>query len=206
MSQALKSTVLSQQQMQRVVSFARMKHEAQDFDHTMDHIQLTVRIAEYLAEKEGADPEVCIVAAYLHDIAKNNSAQHARTGAEMAGEFLGELGAPATFIEQVSYAISQHDNDLPKQTREAAILWDADKLQSIGPLGFARVFGYRMVFGNRHIYSAVEMARNYTDFFYKRFYTKTGREIAERLHGFMGEFYRLYDATINVTFEQVLSK
>lgn len=204
MWQGLKSPVLSRGQKERIVSFAKKKHEAQDINHTMDHIKLTVRIAAYLAEKESADTDVCVVAAYLHDIAKNNSTQHAHTGARMAREFLNELKAPEEFVEQVSYAISQHDNDLPKQSKEAEILWDADKLQSIGPLGFARVFGYRMVYGNRSIYSAVEAAKEYAEFFYERFYTKTGRDIARNLHNFMKEFYRLYGAIINVRLDTLI--
>ena len=204
MSPVPRTTVLDTQQMEKIIAFARVKSYLQDFDHTMDHIELTAEIARCLAYKEGADIEVCVVAAYLHDIAKNSSKEHARTGAEEAKEFLKEIGAPESFINEVRYAISQHDNDLPKNTREAEILWDADKLQSIGPLGFARVYGYRMVYGTRQVYSSVSMAKDYTDFFYDRFYTNTGRKISLNLRRLMQQFYRSYGAIVNVKLDDLL--
>ena len=196
--------VLSQNQMDQIINFAEEKHEQQDFDHTMWHIELTARIARYLAAKEFADIEACAVASYLHDIAKNNSGKHAIAGADEAKVFLREIGAPKTFVDQVHYAISQHDNDLPKKTKEAKVLWDADKLQSIGPLGFARIFGYRLFYEEQDIRFAAEKARQYLNFYCERFYTNTGREIAQRMHNFMKEFYHLYDNTINVKFEELL--
>jgi uncharacterized protein len=190
--------------MEKIVAFARVKSYLHDFDHTMDHIELTAEIARYLADREGADTEVCVVAAYLHDIAKNSSNEHAMTGAAEAKDFLKEIEAPESFIDKVQYAISQHDNDLPKNTKEAEVLWDADKLQSIGPLGFARVYGYRMVYGTREVYSSVAMAREYTEFFYDRFYTDTGRKIALNLKYLMQQFNRSYDAIVNVKLDDLL--
>lgn len=70
------SPVLSRAQLDEIIDFAKGKHSSQDFDHTFWHIELTVRIAEYLAERERANKEVCVIAAYLHDIAKNNSERH----------------------------------------------------------------------------------------------------------------------------------
>ena len=197
------SPALNQHQMEEIVAFAEAKCKLQDFDHTLDHVELTVEIAKYLAGKESADTEACVVSAYLHDIAKNSSQEHARVGAEEAKEFLKQIQAPDSFIDQVHYAISQHDNESPKRSKEAEVLWDADKLQSIGPLGFARVFGYRMVYDKRQVYGAVEQARKYADFFYDRFYTATGRAIARNLCSFMQDFYRLYDAVVSVKFDEL---
>lgn len=194
--------VLSQKQHDKIISFAKEKHAFQDFDHTFWHIELTVRVAEYLAEQEGANKEVCTVAAYLHDIAKNSSDKHSSDGAKEAKRFLEEIKAPDSFIDQVCYAISQHDNDLPKKIKEAEVLWDADKLQSIGPLGFARIFGYRLYYEKPDIRYAAERTREYLRFFYERFYTKTGQKIAQKMRKYMDEFYQLYDATINVNFDE----
>jgi len=197
------SPVLSREQLDRIIEFSQGRHRLQDFDHTFWHIELTVRIAEFLAEREGADKEVCAVAAYLHDIAKNNSERHSSDGAEEASNFLASLEVPGSFIKQVHYAISQHDNDRPKETLEAKVLWDADKLQSIGPLGFARVFGYRLFFEKQDIRYAVERAREYIDFFAERFYTDTGRSIARRMFAHMEEFFKLYQSAISVDFAEL---
>lgn len=196
--------ILSQEQRDKIISFAKEKHSSQDFDHTFWHIELTVRIAEYLAEREGANKEVCTVAAYLHDIAKNNSDKHSKAGAEEARKLLAEIEAADSFADQVCYAISQHDNDLTKETIEAKVLWDADKLQSIGPLGFARIFGYRLVFEKQDVRYCVKEAKEYTEFFYKRFYTSTGHRIANHMFAFMEGFFRLYERAISVDFEELI--
>jgi len=209
--------VLNKQQMSKIIDFVKERHKSSDLNHMMDHIELTAKLARYLAVGEDADEEICIAAAHLHDIAKGNLSPtkedftrfndspdgHGCTGAEQAREFLRAIGAPEPFIGQVTYAVAQHDNDLPKKTKEAEVLWDADKLQLIGPLGFTRIFSYHLIYGEMDIRSAIAEAAEYEDFFYKRFYTSTGREIARDLHDFMKEFHKLYDTAINVKFEEI---
>ena len=211
--------VLNEGQMQKIVSFAEERHRASDFNHALDHIQLTVKLSRYLAGKEDADNEICTVAAYLHDIAKGNSADqpkddfaelkkesdgHGAIGAKEAKELLEKLGAPDFFIDQVHYAISQHDNDSPKMTKEAAVLWDADKLQLVGPLGFARIFAYYMVYVKKDVFHAIEQARYWEEFFLERFCTDTGRSIARNLHQFTEYFFRVCDASKNGQLKQLL--
>ncbi len=197
--------VLSLEQVQRIREYARERHKDQDFDHTMEHVELTVEISRWLARREGADEEISVISAYLHDIAKGVGAEHAAIGAREAGAFLESIRAPEAFIEQVCYAISQHANDLPKLTREAEVLWDADKLQSVGPLGFARVFGYRMVYDGKQVQGAMRKARNYIGFFYDRFYTETGRVIAAELRNAMDDFFRLYDVVVSAELDEFLA-
>jgi uncharacterized protein len=191
--------------MNKIIKLARERSRDSDFGHAMDHVSLTVELAKYLASKEGADENVCTIAAYLHDIAKNNSRNHGIQGAEEAREFLKEIGASNTLIEKVCYAIAQHDNDLPKETIEAQILWDADKLQSVGPLGFARIFANRMIYVKKDVYYAIGQAKYWEDFFLERFYTDTGRRIATKLHSFMEEFFYLCDVVKQAQLDQVLS-
>lgn len=199
------SLILTEQQINKVIALARERSQDNDFGHTMDHVSLTVELAKYLASKEGADENICIIAAYLHDIAKNNSQNHGIQGAKEAREFLKEIGASDTIIEKVFYAIAQHDNDLPKETIEAQILWDADKLQSVGPLGFARIFANRMIYVKKDVYYAIEQAKYWEDFFFERFYTDTGRRIATKLHSFMKKFFYLCDAVREARLDQILS-
>jgi len=190
--------------MAKIIELAQERSQDNDFGHTMDHIILTVELSKYLAAKEGADEEVCTVAACLHDIAKNNSKAHGLRGAEEAGKFLAEIGAPDPFVDQVCYAISQHDNDLPKRTIEAKVLWDADKLQSVGPLGFARIFANRLIYSKQNIYYAIEQAKYWEEFFQERFYTDTGRSAAMKLNRFMEEFFSLCDAVRGAQLDQLL--
>lgn len=171
--------------MQEIVSFARERHKASDLNHTMDHIQLTAK-GDATDEPKG-------------DFAKlrKKSDGHGPNGAERAKEFLEKLKTPDYFIEQIHYAISQHDNDLPKKTKEAAILWDADKLQLVGPLGFARIFAYYMIYVKKDISYAIEQARHWQEFFLERFCTDSGRQIANNMQQFMEQFFRLMEGAKN---------
>lgn len=60
------------------------------------HIEAVVKNAEVLAEKYGADKEVVMIAAWLHDIASimdyNLYAEHHIHGARMAKEILDNFG------------------------------------------------------------------------------------------------------------------
>jgi len=211
--------VLNEGQMKEIVGFAEERHRSCDLNHAMDHIQLTVKLSGYLAGKEDADKEICTVAAYLHDIAKGDSADepkgdfaelkkesdgHGPIGAQEAKEFLKKLDVPDYFVDQVQYAISQHDNDSPKESKEAAVLWDADKLQLVGPLGFARIFAYHMIYVKKDVYYAIEQARYWQEFFLERFCTGTGRHAARNLHQFMKEFFRLCDASRDGATDSIL--
>jgi len=198
------SRLLDERQMNEIVEFATQRSRDADFGHTMKHIDLTVALARQLAAREGADEEMCVVAAYLHDIAKNNSQSHGTDGAEEARVFLERLGTPGHLIDQVCYAISQHDNDQPKLTLEAKILWDADKLQSVGPLGFARIFANRLIYVKKDVYYAIEQAKVWEEFFLQRFYTDTGRSAAVRLHRFMEEFFQLCDEVRDARLDRLL--
>ena len=190
--------------MEKIIELSRERSQDNDFGHTMDHIVLTVELSRQLAAREGADEEICAIAAYLHDIAKNDSQSHGTQGAEEARAFLKQIGAPDRFAAQVCYAISEHDNDLPKKTIEAKVLWDADKLQSVGPLGFARIFANRLIYVKKDVYCAIEQAKYWEKFFLERFYTGTGRSTAMKLHRLMETFFDLCDAVRDAQLDRLL--
>lgn len=183
-------------QMKRISSFARRKYAVNDFNHNVGHMELTVRWARYLAHKEKADRNVCVAAAYLHDIARTCSKgkKHGPGGARMARAFLESIGVPRDFIRAVCYAIAEHDSGSLKLSREAKILWDADKLQGIGPYGYVRIFGHHLHYDTRNIFRAHDLTLSRHRFFYKRFYTRTGRKLARILHESMIRFCGLLDA------------
>ena len=193
MKEAMKRT-LSSKQLKQIIAFARNRVKANDFNHNIDHMELTVRIARILARQEGADEEVCLAASYLHDIGRKKArGRHGKDGARIARAFLKQNGFPAAFINAVCYAIGQHDSGSAKKTKEAAVLWDADKLQAVGPFGFIRIFAHHLTYDTRDIYLAKRMTQRRIDFFYRRFYTKSGKILARRLHNYLNKFCELAD-------------
>ncbi len=59
--------MVSKSQMKEIKGFVRKKVEGLDYNHDLGHVERTARLAELLAKREGADRDVCLVAA-VHDL------------------------------------------------------------------------------------------------------------------------------------------
>ncbi|OPZ28463.1 MAG: putative hydrolase [Lentisphaerae bacterium ADurb.BinA184] len=128
--------------------------------HGWDH---TVRVghnARHIALVEKADLAVVVFAAWLHDIgrvtdlADNGVSCHAESGAAIAAEILAGLGvADPAFIAQVSDCVRTHRyrrrGDARPATLEARVVYDADKLDSMGAIGVGRAFHFAGRIGAR---------------------------------------------------------
>jgi len=115
-----------------------------DFEHTMR----VYHLCEHIGSVEGADMFILRLAALLHDIARplqdksKGKLCHAKEGAIVAGKILVSLGVDVNVINEVKHCIETHrfrNDDVP-ETIEAKILYDADKLDSIGSIGIARTY------------------------------------------------------------------
>jgi uncharacterized protein len=203
------------------VEQARQYYRTSDPAHDFSHVLRVVHMAEHLAGLEGADVEIARTAALLHDISRlddnaltmqaDPQTDHARLAARAVRQILAD--EPPAFIDAVAHAIEAHRfrNDIEPQTLEARVLFDADKLDSIGAIGVARVFAYAGTLGNplwgdvapgdtpqthdkthtpRHEY---EMKLKHLK---GRLYTASGRKIAEERHAFMLAFFEQMDAEV----------
>jgi len=109
------------------------------FNYRLEHIESVVAIARQLAEATGADQDVVLAAAWLHDVSKAFKEEwgdgHGRRGAVRAKSILRRTDFPSQKIDAVGEAISAHVGlfrDQPLELIEAAILFDADKLSKLG--------------------------------------------------------------------------
>ncbi len=126
-----------------------VKKELSCSAHKIDHTKRVYNLSLFLAKKEKADLEVLEASALLHDIARvkednDNSGKtdHAVLGAKMARSILIRLGFSKEKIKDIQECILSHryrSNNKPK-TIEAKILFDADKLDTVGAIGIARNF------------------------------------------------------------------
>ena len=131
------------------------------FEYRWEHVKAVARLAVRLAERTGADREVCEAAAWLHDVAKAQPREptgagdgrrkdHGRDGAIAARRILAETNFPAHKIEPVADAIGKHvglSHDEPVEPLEAAVLWDADKLSKLGATIVLHGLGYLLAEG-----------------------------------------------------------
>lgn len=116
-----------------------------DFDHTLRVLANARMLAAQLPE---ADRAVVELAALLHDIARPEEMAsqghvcHAALGAKIAREMLLQLGASEDTAAAVAEAVRSHRyrDEVEPQSLEAKIVFDADKLDSLGAVGLGRAF------------------------------------------------------------------
>ena len=121
------------------------KHTVSDAAHDLEHIRRVVTNARRLATAEGADWEVVMPAAWLHDcvIVPKSSPDRKRASqlaAAQAATWLEEHGWPFGKLEEIAHAITAHSFSagIEPRTLEAQVLQDADRLDALGAIGLAR--------------------------------------------------------------------
>ncbi len=180
--------------------------------HDWEHTLRVARLCERIGPAEGADMQVLMTAAYLHDIGRRAEDEqagricHAREGARLAAELLIGLQLGEEQQRNVIHCIRTHrfrDGAAP-ETVEAKVLFDADKLDAIGAVGIARAYMFAGEVGARlhNPDGNIEGTRPYShdDTGYReymvklrkikdRMLTATGRRMAEERHRFMVSFF-----------------
>ncbi|MFP4597528.1 MAG: HD domain-containing protein [Persicimonas sp.] len=184
--------------------------------HDLGHLWRVLRNARRIADGEiqrGAriDWEVLAAAALLHDVVdlpKDHPERHLAStkSARAAVEHFERLG---TFDDErreaIAHAVSAHSFSagIAAESLESQILTDADRLESLGAFGIARTFYVsgelqRSIcemddpFADHRELDDLEYA---VDHFYtkllrlrERFYTPTGKHLADKRHTFMERF------------------
>ena len=180
--------------------------------HDLEHINRVYNLAMHIGKLEKANMEVLGLAVILHDIARKEEFKskgkidHAERGAILSKQILEKYNLPKEKIEKIVHCVATHryrDNKTP-QTKEAKILYDADKLDSMGAIGLGRAFSFAGHIGakihNKDIdlstakpYSVDDTAwREYEiklKFLKDKMLTKEGKKIAKERHNFMKSFF-----------------
>lgn len=180
--------------------------------HDWDHTERVLRLCLRIGKREKADLFVMSLAAILHDIGRADEDRsygrrcHAEAGAERARAILEKHGLPQDLVGRVVHCIAAHRyrKAVKPETLEARVLFDADKLDSIGAVGIGRAFLFAGEVGARlHDKDIdVEKTKPYTkdDTAYREFLVKLrhikgrmttaeGRRIARERHAFMAGFF-----------------
>ena len=203
---------------------ARVWYQDADPVHDFDHVLRVYRVAEHLAQAEGADLEVIRAAALLHDSRGSAPggegkarAEHHLTSAIFAGEVLATKDWPEEKIKAVQHCIRAHrfrgKEDYP-ETLEAQVIFDADKLDVLGAIGAARTIAYAALDGQpayaepseRFLTTGEkepgEPHSSYHEFLFKlskvkgRMFTDSGKALAEARHAYLVNFYDQLQAEV----------
>lgn len=202
------------------IDFARTLYDDGDSAHAFDHVLRVTRLAEHIAQAEGADLRVVRTAGLLHDCARLEP-DHQLVGAGKARDLLA--GADPAFIAAVAHCIESHRFSVEPHpaTLEAQCLCDADKLDAIGAIGVARAFAfaghhgthlwarplaevrsevggdvraYRRRWGATKEYTPSHELVCKLEGLAEGLYTATARAIAAERHAFMLAFFEQLDA------------
>jgi len=195
-----------------VKKFAQSYFKGVRGSHDWEHTLRVGRLCERIGSAEDADMTVLMIAAYLHDIGRYDQDRskgavcHAQEGVKIAGPMIASLPLAPERKENIVHCIRSHRfrGENRPRTREARVLFDADKLDAIGAVGVARAFLFAGEVGaalhNPGI--DIEQTRPYSrdDTGYreykvklskisKRILTAEGRRLARRRHAFMKNFF-----------------
>ncbi len=129
---------------------------SRDSAHDLSHSLRVARLAHRISEAEGADGDVAVAAALLHDLVwvpKNHkdSKRTAKMSAELAPTLCS--GLPLISVSEKSTRIAEcilthsFSGGGVAASLEARIVQDADRLEAIGAIGLARVFATGASFG-----------------------------------------------------------
>ena len=188
--------------------------------HDWEHTERVYNLCMHIGKEEKADIGILKLAAILHDIGReyqdktNGRVCHAEKGALLARELLGKHAMDKERIDKVIHCIECHRfrGDRIPQSKEAKVLYDADKLDSIGAVGIGRAFLFAGEVGAQlhNIGVDVEKTEPYTkedtayrEFMFKlkkvkdKMLTEEGKRIAEERHAFMEEFFDRLNKEIN---------
>ena len=210
---------LSQNQLQRLIAIAKDRLEADCSCHDWDHTRRVLNTALALGRQENADSSVLTAAAVLHDIARpqemadQGKTDHAVLGARQAAEILRQEDiGDDVWRDHVTACIRTHryrnrSGEIPASI-EARVLYDADKLDSLGAIGLARAFHFAGKTGARVHNSREEALSGQSygredsalrEYLVKLQYlpdamlTAAGKRAAQSRHQFMVEFFQQLD-------------
>jgi len=201
--------------LEQIKTLARRLFENARGSHDWDHTLRVCRLCKHIGAAEGADMQVLMIAAYLHDIgrcrqdASEGAVCHADKGARMAWPLINRLALSETQKANIIHCIQAHRfrGSRRPETTEARVLFDADKLDSIGAIGVARAYLFAGEIGAKlhNPDMAPEDARSYSkndtgfrEFKVKlckikdRILTTEGRRLAEERHEFMEQFFNRF--------------
>lgn len=127
--------------------------------HGPDHALRVETTAIHIGKHMGARLDIIATGAILHDIGRKEETKrkgeicHATYGAELAHPILVKLDFPIDDIKAICHSIKCHryrSHNIPESI-EAQILFDADKLDSIGAIGIGRAFLFAGEIGSSYI-------------------------------------------------------
>lgn len=172
----------------------RVSHSGQSVAHRFDHIERVMHNALAIAATiEGVDYEILELAVLLHDVEQpaGRKAEHVELSLRAAKVILRQAACPSDRANTVLSVIAEHSTEnvrtIQPSTKEAKILFDADKLDGLSAVGIARVFS---LFGQMDLapFEATQWYKAKIDIALEYLQTVEGRRLCQSRLAYVQQF------------------
>jgi uncharacterized protein len=133
--------------LQDLINEIRPLYNGADPAHDFSHIMRVFKLCKEIGRKEGADLDILLMAALLHDVGCDNKTlgnpeESNERSLTVANGVLEGLGYSEEDIGRILYAVEVHgySKGVIPETLEGQVLQDADRLDAMGAVGIARTF------------------------------------------------------------------
>jgi HD superfamily phosphodiesterase len=169
-------TNLTQTQIEQIEAFSEVPYLELDDTHDLNHAKKTERLAIYLAKRESGDMQICRLGALLH--------QYHPEGVKKVELFLRSIEVDESIASRIAHCVKSVELDTihNAETIEAKIVFDADKLQTLGPYGFIREVVYRTRNKDITFVEAFEEARALQELIRVNLQTNTAKKIYDNMN------------------------
>ena len=176
---------LTDEQIKKIEKFALDFYSKKDFLHNESHAHRSVKIAEFIAKKEGMDVELAKLGALLHQFHDHEN---------RLINFLKKLKIPKSEIEKIVHfaKFRPHRGPIKPMFPEVKAVYDADIIQALGTFGTLRIFA-QGIKRFEDMNKAFEYVRKTKKKFFKNLQTKTAKQLMKKPQKLAGEFLKLYD-------------
>jgi uncharacterized protein len=183
---------LTKNQIKKIKRFALDYYKTLDETHGIEHAKRTIKLAEYLAKREGANLQIARLGSLLHQFHNG----------KIVERFLRKIKLDEKLIRQLVHCVecSESTQISKANTIEAKVVYDADKLQVIGPFGIIREIACDSGPRKMSFRKALKHTRTISEQLYKTLQTKTAKKLSKKPHQFILKFWKIFDKWDKVKF------
>ncbi|CAN5866509.1 phosphohydrolase [soil metagenome] len=191
---------------EQLVEAVKPHYAQNDPAHDLSHALRVTKLARQIAQVEGGDLDIIVPAALCHDLRRWEFASHSDEMAAFVKDLLLQVGYDASDVDATVRAVQRHSFSAPQapETLEEKILFDADKLESLGAIGIGRCFAVSGAL-NQVIVSETSLPLTAQHFLvermsrtFERLYTPTAKELGRVRHDFLLAFVEQLHSELKV--------
>ena len=176
----------------KIREFTRKEMAGEQFAGT-DHLERAYEWCQKIGKGKGADMEILLTAALIHDIGLPIGRQkHYEVGLPKARVFLSELGFKEDKIKRILHVIEAHSRygGPDPQTLEAEILQDVDAIEYVGAVGLIRgiVRAFHEGSFNGRVEDVPKLINELIQKVGEKFYTKEAKRVVRKRIAFLKTF------------------